>query len=48
MTVYRTTSRLFPGFFFYLYNKIFLRCSAAHLYMGMEYLRTNNLKTALL
>jgi anaphase-promoting complex subunit 6 len=36
MSVYRTISRLFPG------------CYLAHLYMGMEYLRTNNLKTALL
>lgn len=34
MSIYRTVSRLFPG------------CYAAHLYMGMEYLRTNNLKTA--
>jgi len=34
MSVYRTISRLFPG------------CYSAHLYMGMEYLRTNNLKTA--
>jgi anaphase-promoting complex subunit 6 len=36
MSVYRTISRLFPG------------CYLAHLYMGMEYLRTNNLKTSLL
>jgi len=36
MSVYRTVSRLFPG------------CYSAHLYMGMEYLRTNNLKTAIL
>ncbi|EGR27540.1 hypothetical protein IMG5_194480 [Ichthyophthirius multifiliis] len=36
MSFYRTVSRLFPG------------CYMAHLYMGMEYLRTNNLKTALL
>jgi len=36
MSFYRTVSRLFPG------------CYLAHLYMGMEYLRTNNLKTALL
>jgi anaphase-promoting complex subunit 6 len=36
MSVYRTISRLFPG------------CYSAHLYMGMEYLRTNNLKTSLL
>ena len=34
MSVYRTVSRLFPG------------CYLAHVYMGMEYLRTNNLKTA--
>ena len=36
MSIYRTIVRLFPG------------CSQAHLYMGMEYLRTNNLKTATL
>jgi anaphase-promoting complex subunit 6 len=36
MSVYRTVARLFPG------------CNAAHLYSGMEYLRTNNLKTAAL
>jgi len=36
MSVYRTVSRVFPG------------CYLADLYMGMEYLRTNNLKTALL
>ena len=34
MSVYRTCSRLFPG------------CYLAHLYIGLEYLRTNNLKTA--
>ena len=36
MSIYRTISRLFPG------------CYQSHLYMGMEYLRTNNLKTAVL
>lgn len=36
MSIYRTIVRLFPG------------CAQAHLYMGMEYLRTNNLKTATL
>ena len=36
MSIYRTIMRLFPG------------CAQAHLYMGMEYLRTNNLKTATL
>ena len=36
MSIYRTIVRLFPG------------CAQAHLYMGMEYLRTNNLKTAAL
>eukprot|EP01016_Furgasonia_blochmanni_P003157 TRINITY_DN11235_c0_g1_i11.p1 TRINITY_DN11235_c0_g1~~TRINITY_DN11235_c0_g1_i11.p1 ORF type:complete len:360 (+),score=71.33 TRINITY_DN11235_c0_g1_i11:865-1944(+) len=36
MSVYRTCSRLFPG------------CYSAQLYIGMEYLRTNNLKTAIL
>jgi anaphase-promoting complex subunit 6 len=36
MSVYRTISRLFPG------------CNLAHLYSGMEYLRTNNLKSAAL
>lgn len=34
MSIYRSIVRLFPG------------CAQAHLYMGMEYLRTNNLKTA--
>ena len=36
MSAYRTVSRLFPG------------CYFASLYMGMEYLRTKNLRTALL
>ena len=36
MSIYRTIVRLFPG------------CAQAHLYIGMEYLRTNNLKTATL
>jgi anaphase-promoting complex subunit 6 len=36
MAAYRTAARLFPG------------CYYAHLCIGMEYLRTNNLKTALL
>jgi anaphase-promoting complex subunit 6 len=36
MAAYRTASRLFPG------------CHLASLCIGMEYLRTNNLKTALL
>lgn len=36
MAAYRTASRLFPG------------CHQAPLFIGMEYLRTNNLKTALL
>jgi len=36
MAMYRTCSRLFPG------------CHYSHLYIGMEYLRTNNLKTAIL
>ena len=36
MSIYRTIVRLFPG------------CAQAYLYMGMEYLRTNNLKTAVL
>jgi anaphase-promoting complex subunit 6 len=31
---YRTCIRLFPG------------CHNAHLYLGMEYIRTNNIKTA--
>lgn len=36
MSAYRTVARLFPG------------CHLANLYMGMEYLRTKNLRTALL
>lgn len=36
MSAYRIVARLFPG------------CHLANLYMGMEYLRTKNLKTALL
>jgi anaphase-promoting complex subunit 6 len=36
MSIYRTIARLFPG------------SSHAHMYMGMEYIRTNNLKTAIL
>ena len=36
MAAYRTAARLFPG------------CHLASLFIGMEYLRTNNLKTALL
>ncbi len=36
MAAYRTAARLFPG------------CHLANLFIGMEYLRTNNLKTALL
>lgn len=36
MSIYRTIARQFPG------------CYQAHLYMGQEYLRTNNLKTAIL
>lgn len=55
MSVYRTISRLFPGLIFniiiyYLKNNdnINNSCFSAYLYMGMEYLRTNNLKTALL
>jgi anaphase-promoting complex subunit 6 len=36
MAAYRTASRLFPG------------CHQASLFIGMEYLRMNNLKTALL
>ena len=36
MAAYRTSARLFPG------------CHLAPLFIGMEYLRTNNLKTALL
>ena len=36
MNAYRTVARLFPG------------CHLANLYMGMEYLRTKNLRTALL
>ncbi|KAM3131138.1 hypothetical protein pb186bvf_016718 [Paramecium bursaria] len=36
MSIYRSISRQFPG------------CYQAHVYIGMEYLRTNNLKTALL
>ena len=36
MAAYRTAARLFPG------------CHLAPLFIGMEYLRTNNLKTALL
>ena len=36
MAAYRTAARLFPG------------CHTASLYIGMEYLRTNNLRTALL
>ena len=36
MAAYRTAARLFPG------------CYYAHLCIGMEYLRTNNLRTALL
>jgi anaphase-promoting complex subunit 6 len=35
MSAYRTAARLFPG------------CHQASLYIGMEYLRMNNLKTAL-
>jgi anaphase-promoting complex subunit 6 len=36
MAAYRTADRLFPG------------CHKATLFIGMEYLRTNNLKTALM
>jgi anaphase-promoting complex subunit 6 len=36
MAAYRTAARLFPG------------CHLAPLFIGMEYLRTNNLRTALL
>jgi len=36
MAAYRTAARLFPG------------CHHAPLYIGIEYLRTNNLKTALM
>lgn len=36
MSSYRTADRLFPG------------CHQASLFIGMEYLRTNNLKTALM
>ena len=36
MAAYRTAARLFPG------------CHLAPLFIGMEYLRTNNLKTAFL
>jgi anaphase-promoting complex subunit 6 len=36
MAAYRTADRLFPG------------CHKAQLFIGMEYLRTNNLKTALM
>ncbi len=36
MSAYRTVARLFPG------------CHLANLFMGMEYLRTKNLRTALL
>ncbi len=36
MAAYRTAARLFPG------------CYIANLCIGMEYLRTNNLKTAIL
>ena len=36
MAAYRTADRLFPG------------CHKAALFIGMEYLRTNNLKTALM
>eukprot|EP01017_Pseudomicrothorax_dubius_P042287 TRINITY_DN6889_c0_g1_i5.p1 TRINITY_DN6889_c0_g1~~TRINITY_DN6889_c0_g1_i5.p1 ORF type:complete len:577 (-),score=145.35 TRINITY_DN6889_c0_g1_i5:36-1766(-) len=36
MSVYRTCARLFPG------------CYLAQLYIGMEFLRTNNLKSAML
>ena len=36
MAAYRTAARLFPG------------CHLAPLYIGMEYLRTNNLKTAMI
>ena len=36
MSAYRVVARLFPG------------CHLANLYMGMEYLRTKNLRTALL
>jgi anaphase-promoting complex subunit 6 len=36
MAAYRSVARLFPG------------CHLAHLFMGMEYLRTKNLRTALL
>jgi anaphase-promoting complex subunit 6 len=36
MAAYRTAARLFPG------------CHLASLFIGMEYLRTNNLRTALL
>ena len=34
MAAYRTAARLFPG------------CHLANLFIGMEYLRTNNLQTA--
>jgi anaphase-promoting complex subunit 6 len=36
MAAYRTASRLFPG------------CHKASLYIGMEYMRMNNTKTALM
>ena len=36
MAAYRTAARLFPG------------CYLASLYIGMEYLRTNNLQTAMI
>ena len=36
MAAYRTAARLFPG------------CHQASLYIGMEYMRMNNIKTALL
>jgi len=36
MAAYRTAARLFPG------------CHKASLYIGMEYMRMNNIKTALL